>query len=134
MPMQSPVQSAISPHLARLQPRLAPIAIGNIVQSNQRCPTNLTVRQAKDGIYNSNPASAKMKQSAETAEQFFNLGMMCSTGAAPLDMIEAHKWFNIAATLGMKEAMRLRNEVASEMSEREIAAAQRAARDWLVRR
>jgi len=33
----------------------------------------------------------------------------------------------------MKEAVRLRNEVAAEMSEREIATAQRAARDWLVR-
>ena len=84
-------------------------------------------------MYNPNSASAKMKQSGETAEQFFKLGMMRSTGAAPLDMIEAHKWFNIAATLGMKEAIRLRNEVASEMSEREIATAQRAARDWLVR-
>jgi hypothetical protein len=33
----------------------------------------------------------------------------------------------------MKEAIRLRNEVAAEMSERDIATAQRAARDWLVR-
>ena len=84
-------------------------------------------------MYNSNPVSAKAKLSGDTAEQFFKLGMTCSTGAAPLDMIEAHKWFNIAATLGMKEAVRLRNEVAAEMSEREIATAQRAARDWLVR-
>jgi uncharacterized protein len=84
-------------------------------------------------MYNSNPVSAKTKLSGEVAEQFFKLGMTCSTGTAPLDMIEAHKWFNIAATLGMKEAMRLRNEVAAEMSAREIASAQRAARDWLVR-
>lgn len=84
-------------------------------------------------MYNSNPVSATTKRSGETAEQFFKLGMMCSTGTAPADMIEAHKWFNIAATLGMKEAIRLRNEVAAEMSEREVARAQRAARDWLVR-
>jgi len=84
-------------------------------------------------MYNSSLASTKTKQSRETAEQFFKLGMMCSTRAAPLDMIEAHKWFNIAATLGMKEATRLRNEVAAEMSERDIVTAQRAARDWLVR-
>jgi hypothetical protein len=45
----------------------------------------------------------------------------------PLDMIAAHQWFNIAAALGMKDAARLRNEVAAEMSEREIALAQRAA-------
>ena len=83
-------------------------------------------------MYNSNPVSAKTKLSGDTAAQFFKLGMTCSTGDAPLDMIEAHKWFNIAATLGMREAIRLRNEVAAEMSEREIATAQRAARDWLV--
>jgi TPR repeat protein len=84
-------------------------------------------------MYSSNPVSAKTNLSGDAAKQFFKLGMACSTGAAPLDMIEAHKWFNIAATLGMKEAIRLRNEVAAEMSEREIATAQRAARDWLVR-
>jgi uncharacterized protein len=60
--------------------------------------------------------------------------MMCSTGqSVPLDMVSAHMWFNIAATLGMKTAIRLRNEVAAEMSENEILAAQRAARAWLTR-
>jgi len=77
--------------------------------------------------------TVKTKQPGVTAEQFFKLGMICSTRATPRDMIEAHKWFNIASALGMKEAIRLRNEVAAEMSEREIATAQRAARDWLVR-
>jgi uncharacterized protein len=67
-------------------------------------------------------------------EQFFQLGIMCSTGQAmPLDMVAAHKWFNIAASLGLKDAIRLRNEVAAEMSESEIANAQRAARAWLTR-
>jgi TPR repeat protein len=51
----------------------------------------------------------------------------------PLDMVAAHKWFNIAASLGLKDAIRLRNEVAAEMSESEIANAQRAARAWLTR-
>jgi len=60
--------------------------------------------------------------------------MICSTGqSTPLDMVSAHKWFNIAGSLGIKDAVRLRNEVAAEMSESEIAAAQRAARAWLVR-
>lgn len=70
-----------------------------------------------------------------TPEQLFSLGMMYSTGQSmPLDLISAHKWFNIAAMLGMKDAVRLRNEVAAEMTDREIAAAQRAARDWLKTR
>jgi TPR repeat protein len=68
------------------------------------------------------------------AEQFFKLGMMCSTGqSVPFDMASAHKWFNIAALLGTKDAVRLRNDFAAETSDCEIAAAQRAARHWLRR-
>jgi len=53
------------------------------------------------------------------AEQLFKLGMMCSTGQTmPLDMLSAHKWFNIAAVLGMKDAVRPPDEIAVEMSYR----------------
>jgi TPR repeat protein len=69
-----------------------------------------------------------------TADMYFDLGMMYSTGASvPADLVTAHKWFNIAAARGNTEAARLRREIALEMSEGEIAAAQRAARDWLTR-
>ena len=65
-------------------------------------------------------------------ETLMSLGLMYSTGrsVAP-DMIEAHKWFNIAALRGCTEAVALRSEVAREMSRTEIADAQRKARDWL---
>jgi len=67
-------------------------------------------------------------------QEFLRLGIMYSTGAAvPADMVSAHKWFNIAAMRGNAEAARLRREVADEMSEAEIATAQRAARDWITR-
>jgi uncharacterized protein len=69
-----------------------------------------------------------------TADVFYDLGMMYSTGrSVPTDLVSAHKWFNIAAMRGNQEAIRLRREIASEMSEIEIASAQRAARDWLTR-
>lgn len=69
-----------------------------------------------------------------TADMFYNLGMMYSTGrSVPLDLVAAHKWFNIAAVRGNSEAIRLRREIAAEMSETDVAAAQRAARDWLTR-
>jgi TPR repeat protein len=69
-----------------------------------------------------------------SAEQFYQLGMMYSTGQSmPNDMVSAHKWFNIAAMSGYKDAALLRHEIAAEMSETEIAAAQRAARAWLTR-
>lgn len=62
----------------------------------------------------------------------FELGMMYSVGRdVPVDLVAAHKWFNLAATKGNVEAVRLRREVADQMSDAEIAAAQRAARDWL---
>jgi TPR repeat protein len=67
-----------------------------------------------------------------SGDVLFQLGMMYSTGSSvPTDYVTAHKWFNLAAMRGNKEASRLRREIAEEMSESEIAAAQRAARDWL---
>ncbi|MBS0245912.1 MAG: sel1 repeat family protein [Proteobacteria bacterium] len=66
------------------------------------------------------------------AESCFNLGMIHSSGAGvPVDLIEAHKWFNIAAMRGHREAAQLRREVADQMADSEIGCAQRAARDWL---
>ncbi len=62
----------------------------------------------------------------------FALGLECATGrSGRLDLVSAHKWFNIAAVRGDREAVRMRAEVACEMSPMEIAAAQRAAREWL---
>jgi TPR repeat protein len=65
-------------------------------------------------------------------DTFFDLGMMYSTGrSVPIDYVTAHKWFNLAAMKGNKDAVRLRREIAAEMTDAEIAAAQRSARDWL---
>jgi uncharacterized protein len=66
------------------------------------------------------------------SDMLFELGMMYSVGRdAPVDLVAAHKWFNLAAVKGNAEAIRLRREIANQMSDAEIAAAQRAARDWL---
>lgn len=79
-----------------------------------------------------NPEAAGLGPAA-SSDVFFELGMMYSTGrSVPPDLITAHKWFNIAAMRGNAEAVRLRREIAEEMSEAQIAAAQRAARDWLA--
>ena len=67
-----------------------------------------------------------------TADTMFELGMMYASGReVPVDLISAHKWFNIAAMKGHGEAAQLRREVAAEMKDAEIGQAQRAARDWL---
>lgn len=64
---------------------------------------------------------------------FYDLGVAFSTGShgAPCDMIEAHKWFNLAATKGHEEAAWCRADIADEMTAREVAEAQRRAREWL---
>jgi TPR repeat protein len=67
-------------------------------------------------------------------EGFFKLGMDYSVGhGVPVDLVSAHKWFNIAAQRGHQDAIRLRREIAEQMSGTDIAAAQRAARDWITR-
>ncbi|WP_225206010.1 SEL1-like repeat protein [Novosphingobium huizhouense] len=64
---------------------------------------------------------------------YFDLGVAYSTGShgAPCDLVEAHKWFNLAAVAGHEEAPLCRADVADEMTAREIAEAQRRAREWL---
>lgn len=66
----------------------------------------------------------------ESAEACFDLGVAysCGTGGRPIDLVEAHKWFNLAALRGSEEGQAMRAEVAEEMTAREIAEAQRQAR------
>jgi TPR repeat protein len=76
--------------------------------------------------------AAPLGEGPAAGDMLFELGMMYSVGRdMPVDLISAHKWFNLAAVKGNREAIRLRREIADQMSEAEIAAAQRAARDWL---
>mgnify|MGYP002389647922 CR=1 FL=1 len=64
----------------------------------------------------------------------YDLGVAfsCGTGGVDIDLIEAHKWFNLAALVGSEEGQACRAEIAEEMTAREIAEAQRMARAWLV--
>ena len=65
-------------------------------------------------------------------EGCFARGIDYSSGReVEIDMIEAHKWFNIAASRGHKDGAQMRREIAALMSDAEIGQAQRAARDWL---
>ncbi len=76
--------------------------------------------------------AAPLGQGPAAGDMLFELGMMYSAGRdVPVDLVSAHKWFNLAAVKGNADAIRLRREIADQMSEVEIAAAQRAARDWL---
>lgn len=67
------------------------------------------------------------------ADAYYDLGVAFSTGSSGVeyDLIQAHKWFNLAALGGSKEGQVCRAEISAEMSRDEIAEAQRQARAWL---
>lgn len=66
-------------------------------------------------------------------QALYELGVIYSTGSGGIevDLIEAHKWFNLAALNGSEEGQACRADIAEDMSAREIAEAQRQARAWL---
>ncbi len=65
-------------------------------------------------------------------DALFELGMMYSTGRdVEPNLITAHKWFNLAALRGNKAALDYRKELAHEMSQYDVAEAQKSAREWL---
>ncbi len=62
----------------------------------------------------------------------FERGLYWASGRSGLvDLVAAHKWFNLAALKGRADAITLRREVAEQMSDDEIARAQREARAWI---
>ena len=63
----------------------------------------------------------------------FERGLYWASGrSGVVNLVAAHKWFNLAALKGRTDAIPLRREVAEMMSEVEIAAAQREARAWMT--
>ncbi|MGB3386935.1 MAG: sel1 repeat family protein [Pseudaminobacter sp.] len=67
------------------------------------------------------------------ADILFELGMMYATGRdCEVDVVSAHKWFNIAAIKGSARAAELRSELTSSMTKQEIARALREAREWMT--
>ncbi len=68
------------------------------------------------------------------ADALYDLGIAYSsgTGGVDVDLIEAHKWFNLAALNGVERGHELRAEISEDMTAREIADAQRQARAWLM--
>lgn len=67
------------------------------------------------------------------ADILFELGMMYATGRdCEVDVVSAHKWFNIAAIKGSERAAEVRSELTASMSKQEIARALREAREWMT--
>jgi TPR repeat protein len=93
-----------------------------------------TARPADAGVVNLLLAKCLAAAAQGDESAYFDLGVAFSTGShgATCDLVEAHKWFNLAAARGHEEAAYCRAEVSDEMTAREIAEAQRRAREWIA--
>jgi TPR repeat protein len=66
-------------------------------------------------------------------DALFERGMYWASGrSGVVNLVAAHKWFNLAAVKGHAAASAMRREIAELMNEIEIASAQREARAWLT--
>lgn len=67
-----------------------------------------------------------------SCDELYRLGLIYSEGMdVAVDLVSAHKWFNLAASRGHREAKLCRQEMAEMMSSAEVLKAQRAAREWM---
>ena len=65
------------------------------------------------------------------ARSMMALGKLFVQGlGAPQDYIEAHKWFNLAASRGLEEALAERDALAEKMTPAQLATAQERATSW----
>jgi len=69
------------------------------------------------------------EQGGATAQ--YGLGFIYANGReVPRDHVQAHMWFNLAAASGFTPAAEERDDLAEKMTPRQIAEAQRLAREW----
>lgn len=93
------------------------------------------IRPADTTVADLRVARCLAAAAAGETEACYELGVLFSTGGHGIacDLIEAHKWFNLAAAAGHEEAAMCRADISDDMTAREIAEAQRSAREWLRR-
>ena len=77
--------------------------------------------------------SAAPVQASAIPDVLFERGLYWASGrSGVVNLVAAHKWFNLAAVKGRNDAIQMRREIAELMSEAEIATAQREARTWIM--
>jgi len=83
------------------------------------------------GIFDFDSATAV--NATAVPDVLFERGLYWASGrSGVVNLVAAHKWFNLAALKGRADAIQMRREVAELMSGEEIAVAQREARDWMM--
>lgn len=65
-------------------------------------------------------------------DDLYRAGLAFATGTGTeINLVEAHKWFNLAAVRGHEDAKAQRQDMAEMLTSAEIKMALQAARDWL---
>ena len=73
----------------------------------------------------------ELSEAGSSVSQYF-LGVMFLRGCGALqDFVQAHVWFNIAASKGHAKARTHLEKLTLKMSPEQVAEAQRIARDWV---
>jgi len=79
--------------------------------------------------------TATAVEASAIPDLLFERGLYWASGrSGVVNLVAAHKWFNLAALKGRTDAIPMRREVAELMSDVEIATAQREARAWITAR
>src|SRR4029079_6898096 len=77
--------------------------------------------------------TAPAVEASAIPDVLFERGLYWASGrSGVVNLVAAHKWFNLAALKGRADAISMRREVAEMMSDAEIATAQREARAWMI--
>ena len=77
--------------------------------------------------------TARPVEATAISDLLFERGLYWASGrSGVVNLVAAHKWFNLAALKGRVDAIDMRREVAEQMSDVEIALAQREARAWMT--
>ncbi|MCP5080255.1 MAG: sel1 repeat family protein [Alphaproteobacteria bacterium] len=84
---------------------------------------------AEDSAFNELRAEADR---GAIAAQFALAEKYAQGNGAPQDYVRAHKWFNLAAALGHKDARQSRELFSDLMTPAQIADAQKLAREWFA--
>ena len=85
------------------------------------------------GLIDTNAAAPV--EATSVCDILFEQGLYWASGrSGVVDLVAAHKRFNLAALKGRADAASLRREIAEMMSDDVIALAQRDARAWLYAR
>jgi len=109
-------------------------AKGGTIMEWTRIDEFAKIRPAEPGMADLHVARSLAAAAGGDIGACYDLGVIYSTGghSVAADLVEAHKWFNLAAAAGHEEAAWCRADISDEMTAREIAEAQRRARQWLA--